>query len=218
MAKLNDETDEMLCVFGAMAAYGVPLESATALCNALGPFCRDEAARLQALHAQIPGPASEAAPADVWRRMGDALARGPSAPADGPGVTAEVLRKVAAERQRQKEKWGDGVLPTVDPNCLDGKAPLLDYYDTPPVEEAMLRSICDLRARVGRVTFADVLLEEVAELFVAAVEHGDDSPEAEEEAVQVSAVGARIAECILRRRREKRAAANDVATGGRAVE
>lgn len=115
--------------------------------------------------------------------------------------TADALALVAEERRRQRAKWGNDDLPTVDPSCVgeDG-GPLLDFYDQPPADAGLLRSICDLRARVGTATMADVLNEEVAELYEAVALHGDDSPEAEAEAVQVAAVAVRIAEGIRRRR------------------
>lgn len=115
--------------------------------------------------------------------------------------TADALALVAEERRRQRAKWGTDDLPTVDPSCVgEGGAPLLGFYDQPPADAGLLRSICDLRARCGTATMADVLNEEVAELYEAVALHGDDSPEAEAEAVQVAAVAVRIAEGIRRRR------------------
>jgi hypothetical protein len=61
------------------------------------------------------------------------------------------------------------------------------------------RTSCEGRFRQGEGTWADILVEEVAEAIEAAVLHGDEGLRAE--LVQVAAVAACWVECIDRRAR-----------------
>lgn len=101
-----------------------------------------------------------------------------------PATTA-VLKDVADERRRQDAKWGEQ-------NHPDGTGPDERRW---AVEQAnAFRDICDTRAQMGVVTFADILLEEVYEALAEA-----DPEKLVTELVQVSAVAVSWVEAIRRR-------------------
>lgn len=114
---------------------------------------------------------------------------------------AQILRDIDVERDRQHSKWGKqehlfGVGPDQQPlfeigrqlAVLDG-----DNLGTAPAleVEAAAKAATDLNAKVGIVTYADILLEEVFEAL------GSDTPEAlRKELVQVAAVAVQWVELI----------------------
>lgn len=96
---------------------------------------------------------------------------------------SSVLKEVAVERERQEEKWGEQ-------NHADGTGPghyFLGKGLAAPATNAYLRErateITDSHAKVGRLTYSDILLEEV---FEAVAE--EDQSKLREELVQVAAV------------------------------
>jgi hypothetical protein len=102
-----------------------------------------------------------------------------------PATTA-VLKDVADERGRQDAKWGEQ-------NHPDGTGPVERQF---AVEQAnAYRDICDTRAEMGLLTFADILLEEVFEALAES-----DPEKLAIELVQVSAVAVSWVEAIKRRR------------------
>lgn len=182
---LTEYTETMLSAWNALVALGVPLEVATLLCERLGPFCQGEACRVP-----------DGRAAEVMRRLVQNLTAGAARSTRDRERTASALLAVAEERERQRVKWGDEVGETL---CLGFG--IVEAYTLRGADA--MRDRCDRRHRDGVGSRADVLLEEVAELFEAVRDHGDDSAEAEGEAVQVTAVGAKIVEDIRRRREER---------------
>ena len=71
----------------------------------------------------------------------------------------EIINKIVEERNRQIDKWGIQDLPSVK-----GYIPAV-YYNIPTMEEA--KEVCDDRARIKQLTWADILLEEVCEVVEA---------------------------------------------------
>ncbi|SHW42828.1 Uncharacterised protein [Mycobacteroides abscessus subsp. abscessus] len=81
--------------------------------------------------------------------------------------TELVLQLVAAERQRQQDKWGEQNHQNINPDMLGyGPMTAARFYCVPTAAEAKMRT--DSRARCGHVTWADILIEEVAEAIEAA--------------------------------------------------
>ena len=116
--------------------------------------------------------------------------------ADGPA--ARVLRDVQDERTRQNEKWNEQ-------NHTDGTggeewswAAILDLVENRSVDNdaaaAAAKRETDAKAQRGMVTWADILLEEVAEAFAE-----NDPAHLRAELVQVAAVAAQWVEAIDRR-------------------
>lgn len=116
-----------------------------------------------------------------------------------PFVLLEVLR----ERQRQDAKWGEQ-------NHLNGTGPqsipLHDIVRGPANATGDLhyafglslqaRSATNRHAEEGKVTWADILLEEVFEALAE-----DDPPRLRAELIQVAAVATQWVEAIERRER-----------------
>lgn len=100
-------------------------------------------------------------------------------------ATGEVVREVYEERARQERKFPGQVIP-------DGTGgPVRD------VREAEARTRCDQRTEDGKVTWCDVLEEEVAEALAAPA----NSAALRKELIQVAAVACRWVEQIDARRR-----------------
>lgn len=94
-----------------------------------------------------------------------------------------VLKEVQAERERQESKWGQQ-------NHADGTGP--DHFflgkglDTPSTFEYLRDRatwITDSNSKIGRLTYADIFLEEVFEALAET-----DQEKLREELVQVAAV------------------------------
>jgi hypothetical protein len=94
-----------------------------------------------------------------------------------------IFNEVHAERERQDEKWGEQNHPIRPPDMSATFRELsIGFINT-----------CDRKAKAGTVTWYDILLEEVFEVFA--------DPEAElqrAELVQVAAVAISMIECIDR--------------------
>lgn len=103
------------------------------------------------------------------------------------------LQRIVKERANQERKWGiqnhrsfaKGVKTTVR---------LARYYKIPAPDEA--KELYEKRAKSGRVSWMDILLEEVTELM-----ESSDDDELIEELIQVAAVAIAWAQCVARRRR-----------------
>ena len=100
-----------------------------------------------------------------------------------------ALDKILAERERQDEKWGQqnhasGTGPTV------GKKRWTLY-------PGLMKEWVDLRSELGSVTWADILMEEIAEAF-----DESDPGKLEEELIQCAAVIVAWIESIARNRSE----------------
>lgn len=93
-----------------------------------------------------------------------------------------VLPEIAAERDRQDEKWGEQ-------NHPDGTGPGYRVHAI----EARVR--CQRAARIGLVTYKDILEEEVYEAFAET-----DPVELREELIQVAAVAVAWIEKLDRER------------------
>lgn len=103
-----------------------------------------------------------------------------------------VLSEVRAERLRQDEKWGVQSHP-------DGTAKTLGTM----AAAQRAKFVTDAAAANGRVTWRDILNEEVAEAFA---ESDEDALRAE--LIQVAAVTVAWVEAIDRRRAEREAQAS----------
>lgn len=110
---------------------------------------------------------------------------------DGP-IIYGVLAEVAAERKRQDAKWGEQNHPLIDP-VLWGRWPtrVAEEYEIPTASRAQF--LCEEAARKGEVTWAHILVEEVAE-FV-----GGSPQSMRAELIQVAAVAVAAVEAIDRR-------------------
>jgi hypothetical protein len=97
--------------------------------------------------------------------------------------TVSVLAEIKAERQRQAEKWGEQNFP-------DGTN--TSQADRRFADEA--RQICKLHALYDKVTWRDILSEEVLEAFAE-----DDPRKLRAELIQVAAVAVQWVEAIDRR-------------------
>lgn len=98
-----------------------------------------------------------------------------------PMTTAVVLRDIGDERDRQNQKFPDQQIPDGTSVELTGVA---NYA----------RAACELAARQGKVTWRDVLAEEVSEAFAE-----EDLTRLRKELIQVAAVAGRWVEDIDRR-------------------
>lgn len=112
---------------------------------------------------------------------------------DAPNLgRATVLAEIGVERDAQDEKWGEHNHPDgTGPNL-----PLLYGSKMPSFSDLAnsARTITDLRAKLGKLTWADILLEEVFEALAE-----DDATKLRTELVQVSAVATAWVEAIDRR-------------------
>lgn len=106
-----------------------------------------------------------------------------------------IMSEVAAERTRQDAKWGEQNHPLVDPLLLSRPhTRMAEEYEIPTVLRAI--QACQIAAARDTLTWAHILVEEVAE-FVASAQH--DPAEARAELVQVAAVAIAAIEAIDRR-------------------
>jgi hypothetical protein len=115
--------------------------------------------------------------------------------------TSRVLAEVAAERARHDEKWGEQNHPIVVPISSGQRGALVNHCIS---TAAIARSYCDQRRRDGLGSFADILIEEVAEACDAGradAIRGDGNEDATRaECVQVAAVAVAMVEAIDRRK------------------
>jgi hypothetical protein len=112
---------------------------------------------------------------------------------------ARILAEVAAERGRQHAKWGEQNHPNGtgdDVTYRTAVSALGPFPGAPPTMGTMAyvsKRHTDTMATAGRVTFADILLEEVFEALAEA-----DSSRLRTELIQVAAVAAQWVEAIDR--------------------
>lgn len=99
--------------------------------------------------------------------------------------TESVLRAVAEEREAQDAKWGVQNHPDIYRSL---------YYPIESAEKA--KALTDVRAKVKQISYADILLEEVAEAIEAAMEGNKNA--LIDELVQVAAVAVAWVEKIDR--------------------
>jgi hypothetical protein len=114
------------------------------------------------------------------------------------GKTFYVLDEVYGERQRQEAKFGQQN-PPVDPirNGVNHALPNRPrpYYGIEGADE--MRARCELASALGIVSYADILLEEVAEAMDEC--SLDNTTALRKELIQVAAVAVAWVECIDRR-------------------
>lgn len=137
-----------------------------------------------------------------------------------------TLDDVAAERERQNDKWGEQNHPNVDavlinrPSVVDGRGirwpgsctpqRMAEHYEIPTAGRAKFAT--DRAATLGECTWAHILIEEVAEAIEAATLHDQfvavhgSPPERERdlrnELIQVAAVATQWVECLDRKANE----------------
>ncbi|QDM57120.1 hypothetical protein SEA_WHACK_57 [Rhodococcus phage Whack] len=104
-------------------------------------------------------------------------------------VHTTVLTEVAEERVRQDAKWGEQNHPDVDQVLMTregGVSPsrMAEHYEIPTAGRA--KFLCDQAANFGQVTYAHILIEEVAEVVEAATRAS--VTELRTELIQVAAV------------------------------
>lgn len=115
---------------------------------------------------------------------------------DVPDISATdfVLRDIARERVKQDVKWGEQNHPLLDPMLIErGPQRMAEEYGIPTATRA--RFLCQNAAAQGQVTWAHILVEEVAE-FVGTLP--GDIPAMREELVQIAAVAAAAIDYIDR--------------------
>lgn len=113
-------------------------------------------------------------------------------------VTALVLTEVGGERAAQDAKWGEQNHPDLDQVLLNrpgGCTPqrMAEEYEIPTASRA--RFLCDTKHQRGQGTWADILVEEVAE----AIGTNGDTGALRTELIQVAAVAVAWVEAIDRR-------------------
>lgn len=101
-----------------------------------------------------------------------------------------ALLEVVRERERQDTKWGEQNHP--DGTGKDGDEKLATFW----------RHVCESRAANGRVTWRDILQEEVAEAYAES-----EPTRLRAELIQVAAVAVQWIEAIDRREGKVRCAA-----------
>jgi hypothetical protein len=127
------------------------------------------------------GPDAGSKLADCALQMADALA-----PARAVIHRLGIFSEIKAERARQDAKWGEQNHPMrrEDENAIK-------FFKT---MSAQTRELCDALEFLKKVTWYDILIEEVFEVF------DEGSPAKQrDELVQVIAVGVAMIECIDRK-------------------
>lgn len=97
---------------------------------------------------------------------------------------SEIIEKVLAERTRQDNKWGEQNWPLAH-------EPISELKE----ESDKSKNFCNERAKLGIVSWRDILKEEFDEVFAES-----DIDNQETELVQVAAVAVSIIECLERHR------------------
>lgn len=126
-----------------------------------------------------------------------------------PDATARAIDAVAGERSRQDRKWGLQDHPSLDPVILaraHGPADriperMAQEYEIP--SEARAKFLCSAAAEKSQLTFAHILVEEVAEAIACL----RDEQAMRGELIQVAAVAIAWIEAI-----DRRAGAGNAAT------
>jgi hypothetical protein len=121
-------------------------------------------------------------------------------------IRGNVFAEIDAERDRQETRWGEQNHPMTgarfprgnDKNGRNAREIVARYFGIPTEEEAKRR--CEDEHKAGRGTYVHIAVEELAEFVAACVQHGNTSPEARAELVQLTAVCVAMAEAIDRRR------------------
>lgn len=114
-------------------------------------------------------------------------------------TTASVIEEVAAERERQKAKWGEQNHPngTGPETFALAEMDCMTFTELGEAESVELRAVAtlatDKNARRGTVTWKDILLEEVFEALAE-----EDPAKLRAELIQVAAVAAQWVEAIDR--------------------
>lgn len=113
--------------------------------------------------------------------------------------TRIVLTEVGDERERQEKKWGQQNHPSIISPGPEIPLPVKDTfqrYGLDASDAAGFKRVTDVAAEDGNLTYADILMEEVAEAIEAAVESEELL---REELIQVAAVAVAWIEAIDRR-------------------
>lgn len=109
-----------------------------------------------------------------------------------------VLSEVGDERTRQDKKWGQQNHPDGTGSTAFSWVAIVDLVENRSIDNddaaSAARFSCDFNFRGGRGTWADILLEEVAEAYAE-----DDPDRLRAELVQVAAVAVAWVEAIDRR-------------------
>lgn len=104
-----------------------------------------------------------------------------------------IFYEIKAERERQDLKWGEQNHPILNEDLMVIPVVHTSLYYGIPTEEAAKRK-CDQRAKEGRVTFMDILVEEVSEVASS----GKDIQAMREELIQVAAVAVAMIQSLDR--------------------
>ncbi len=109
---------------------------------------------------------------------------------------SDILIEIDSERDRQDEKWGEQNHPDgTGINWMDQITPAFGWSENPSEHTANLAKRSTNRAaKNGKLTFLQILLEEVAEAFAET-----DTKKLRTELIQVAAVAAQWVEAIDRR-------------------
>lgn len=116
-----------------------------------------------------------------------------------------ILNQFRGERVRQIKKWGIQDIPFVDkvlmnrPGGCTGPR-MCEEFGIP--SEVRAKYMCNSAHQDKTVTFAHIIVEELSEAVEAAVKHGEESDEFENELVQVAACVLQALEMIRLRRFE----------------
>ena len=111
---------------------------------------------------------------------------------------SDVLVEIDAERDRQDKKWGEQNHPDgTGINWVNQITPAFGWKDNASEHTADLAKLLTNRAaRMGKGTWLNILLEEVAEAFAET-----DTDKLRSELIQVAAVAAQWVEAIDRRQK-----------------
>lgn len=104
----------------------------------------------------------------------------------------DIYTEILEERRRQDAKWGEQNHPSLA--SFDNAEATCRHYNIPTEQEA--KDTCDDCAQQGTVTWGDIALEEVSEVFSA---FHDSEDSARGELVQLAAVVVSWIECLDRR-------------------
>ena len=74
--------------------------------------------------------------------------------------TNKILNEILEERERQDKEWGIQNYPSIIPT-IKSSSEASDYYGVP--HEYVAKSNCDEACRANSLTWADILVEELAE-------------------------------------------------------
>jgi hypothetical protein len=100
--------------------------------------------------------------------------------------TESILKEVLKERERQDKKWGEQNHLLLHPETSFTKEEYKKISE-------LYKERCDERAEKGIVSWYDILMEEIYEVFAE-----EDAEKQQEELMQVAAVAVSIVECLRR--------------------